>query len=902
MKKINCIILACLLIAIATVSYVGANLSQLVYMVGTEQTAAGVSKLVAQDPSLQQVLDVYNLMKSANPLSAVNDMAQRQICKSGGDVCNKIAEITDVYNKVELLEAVKNDPAQFAAQLAQQEFCKKPENQASCSSYTAAQNALGTASQLGDAAKNPSFIKDYAIGIASQKLSSSLGTQLTQVIQYKKYLDILILEPNEKVAQQNDITGEAVAETGESFTIKPENRKLAREQCMVGLNLLKGSFSPGTFDDIYNCKTSNPKGTDLSTLMGLRAGVLFVGPSCILSKTGQEMTIKTVDAKTSPENPAEAASCYVKLGTDMFKNLLGNTRVEKGPEEYQTIESAIIVANTKGELVHAEFEVAKEATEYTFAGKKYKLPKGTTVIYDNGEVKFGFAYVKDPNIELFSFNKNTNKWAASGKITGTSLAPVKVEPLADGRYKISGKFKAIGMKDITVGENSDATLEGVTVRTKEASARITVCSTAGEGNWIDYCKKGKIASFTAQGNGFAFGETIRNGRYYYMKGGSIGALLEEKGKGKYKRFGVGEGNFVYTMAEGYVESQNGVLTQSLDYKTYEMGVTDKTGATVKKLGAKGLQDALDTMLVGGAAPDALKGLIVLSDNPDVEDDVMVLKDAKLAAFGMSTGACMIPVRTGTSSVTGESILDITGKGVEEIQAQIEKLNKPSKDCDQPGEMKVNAVTAPIGIGKVEINDEGEVLINGEVAGEISYKDTAYSKYLDPSGKKYVGLLVVYTKELENRYLIDPNSGSIYFNWNDYYRYNSAGSAYLGLEEIMDNMPDSGQRKEAEIDVKAAKSVSVAMASGETAKGPLIFITDSAGPVASVGSRWRFTATHNKWMCTALGSDPCPPSSDTMLYVKCVHKATKMEFMWAYDSDCAGDTCCPAGSAQYAKEA
>lgn len=486
-------IIAGLAFVIILASFVYAGISDIVYMAGRQQ----VSQMVAQSSEGQRILDAYNMIQS--PQAFAENFLATQLCDQASDLCAKYTEIRGTIGMISSSTTYFENPSGFATQLLQQQACQQ--SPGACSAYTTGMGYYGqiqgTSQDLWGTAES------YAMTQVMQNLDSEVGQQVATVYTMKGYLDTLRMNEGSSFAgSESDVTGMAVTDLTD---ILPANRR--RGRCIIGFNL------DGTIGDIYNCGTTQL--SDISRMANLPLNSLLVSPECFLSKKSGKLSIQTKDSGDIDE----PAVCAIKMGSLVYKNFASG-KVEKGPEG-KSINSGTFVFDEEGKLESAEFMVAKEETEYVFGNKKYRLPKGTTVLYKNGEVKFGFDYTEEP-FELFTFGRSV--WVSDGIVTPETIGSVDIQPAASGSdyaFKISGNFRMMTAVErlivakgtvfyrnhdwIRVGEDSDVAFMssegGARVYTSGSEISLTRCGDKRQ-NTIDFCD----GDIYASGSGFSFTE------------------------------------------------------------------------------------------------------------------------------------------------------------------------------------------------------------------------------------------------------------------------------------------------------------------------------------------------------------------------------------------------------------
>lgn len=651
-------------------SIVYAGVTDLVYTIARQQ----VSQLTAQSSEGQRILEAYNAIQS--PQAFAQNYMSTELCEQAGALCEKYNEINRIIGQVSSVTNYFDDPTGFATQMMQQQMCQEAADV--CNAYT---QGMGYYGQIESATQDAwGTAQNFAMGQVMSRLDSNIGAKVAMVYSMKGYLDTLMMDEGSSFASSGrssesseesggeEVTGMAVAES--SMTeIDPSN--LRRGQCIIGFNL------DGTIGDIYNCKTQQI--TDISRLAGMQPGTLIAGKDCFISKKGEKFYIKTEDNGNGMDEPAV---CSVKLGPNVYKNLAAG-KIKKGPEG-KSINSATFVFE-QGKLSGAEFMVAKEDTEYIFANKKYKLAKGTTVLYKEGEVKFGFDYTTSP-FELFGFSHGT--WVSDGIVIPDAVGSVNVQPAprgSDYSFVIRGNFRMQTASErlivargtvyytdesrIRVGADSDVAFMsrdgGARVLTGSEDITLTRCGSRTT-NSIDFCD-GQIY---AAGNGFSFSE-VRGlasgdvseiaGRYGLSEGYlcSFNSIRCSEAEGRQlmlpgERCRVDSGAVNIDSQEASAEisgdagcSLSGMMSmqgslivdeernlQELGMKT---GILDKLRAYVKERGLLNMKADIASIGVAPAVPDVLSGAVVPVSRRDAK---FTFKDAGINAESRNGKTCI----------------------------------------------------------------------------------------------------------------------------------------------------------------------------------------------------------------------------------------------------------------------
>lgn len=693
------------------VSVASAGVTDLVYATGRQQ----VSQLFAQSSEGQRILDAYNAI--SNPQGWAENYLTTSLCRKAGEICEKYNQINGIIGQIKSSSTYLENPGGFATQLMQQHFCT--ESPEVCNAYT---TGMGYYGQMQGASQDAwGTAENFAMGQVMSRLSPDLGAKLSTIMMAKGYLDTLGMGEGSSYASEfgsaatesSEGTGE---ETGvESATgmavssavyneVSMDNRK--KGYCIIGFNL------DGSFGDIYNCMTQQQ--TDISKFLMQQMGTTVVGSNCYISKKGNEFFIKTKSSGSdSIDKPAE---CAVKIGTSVFKNLFAGA-VKQGPEGKQ-LNSGTFMLDEKGMLKKAEFMVAKEETEYIMGGRKYKLPKGTTVIYEDGEVKTDFKYTEEP-FEIFSFSNGN--WLQDGTITPERTGSVNVQPApknADYRFRITGNFRMQTPSErlivakgevfytddsrIRVGENSDvsfmSTDGGARVYTEGSEITITKCA-GGEENAIDFCD----GSIQASGSGFSFTE-IRGliagnpeetaskysvsksylcsfnsvectddesrqlmlpGESYYITEGSVSATTEDNLMTATISGRAG------ALLSGMAAEQGSLISSpSKTLKVLKLGAIAKLGKYITERGALNLKADIASLGIAPAVPDALKGAAIPSSERKAK---FVYSDTGITAESKSGTSCIGASQPCTVSVRQPSSMPrvwVQWRGSEQDQLYI----------------------------------------------------------------------------------------------------------------------------------------------------------------------------------------------------------------------------------------
>lgn len=850
-KKILLGLGSVLILAIFLVGLVSATFSDLVYSVGQEQ----VGKLTAQNPEAQKALDMYNVIQSGNYMG----LAQNQLCQDEGakEMCNMMSTFQQYSSYTEIL----NNPSSYFQGMMQQQACK--ENPNACNTYSQIM-------QTSAAAQTPiETAKAYATQMATQQLKGIMPKQISTIFSYKRYLDVYQLKPKKsetKTTEPSDpakvVEGEVDTFADEDFT--PSIQRGHEDECRIGFNL------DATFGDIYDCETGVPEnreGHDLSMVLGQEPGMLLVGNKCLLERKGSGLTVTTDD------NNGQKAVCFVKYKDGTFENIIGG-EVEKGPNS-KKIRSGIFQFNDEGSLTYAEFQVSEE-TEFVFADKKYKLQEGTTVIINEEDVNFGFDYVKNQQVELFSMKNG--QWISSGLVVPTIvppaevITPVTVKALQDGRYLVTGNFEIKGnVEDIQIGPKSIAEINGIEMRTTEEQLRFTQCKEdVRSGNWLNFCKRSNDNDFFATGNGFAFKENIPKGRYYYMKGGEATVRLQETRANLYVRSAFVRGNVVAPETNLYLKQHNGLFTINAPEQIEMMGFSENSRSDVMQNGA-GVWQSLQG---AGKVPDTLKGGYLESESDNVISSRTYFEDANVLAFSQDDGTCLVNIGEG-NAISAAAILDITGRVSDAMRTQIESANEPSANCDQPGETKAKAPTTEPAV-LVELKGwlSKDLYINDDEVTSITFDKNRMMAILR-SGTIY---------------LADPWSGELFKpHYLGPQRISSLSRDVVSyiVDEIEDDEDYAAANK------RLSEPSAGALPTGELVQGR-VYITSSLDGSAIVEDKWRFMRRGgSKWgNCQPLGDEPCPGSL-TGHWIKC-EQADGPIFLLPLE-DSVGMEGCPAGS-------
>lgn len=665
-----CVALA-LIIIFAGIAYAG--LTDLVYGTARQQ----ISQLTAQSGEGQRVLDAYNAIQA--PRTFMESFATTELCKKAGDLCQKYTQIKGIMTTISSSTSYFENPTGFATQMMQQQLCQQEAGV--CNAYTQGMSMYG---QVEGATQDAwGTAENYAMGQVMSKLDSKLGQQLAMVYTARGYMDTLMLDEGSSFggsssedsgeetsdSSMDETTGMAVQEDSGLTGIKPEN--MERGKCVIGFNL------DGTFGDIYNCETQQI--TDLSRLAGMPPGSLVAGKECFISKKGNKFYIKTKDTKGGIDSPA---MCAIKLGSNSYKNFVTGA-IKKGPEG-KSINSAIFIFE-KGKLSGAEFMVAKEDTEYVFGDRKYKLAKGTTVLYKNSEVKFGFDYTTEP-FQIFGFNQG--QWVSDGVVVPDAVGSVDVQPAPKGsdyNFLIRGNFRMQTASErlivakgtvyyttenrIKVGENSDVAFMssdgGAKVLTGSKDVTLTRCGSRGD-NAIDFCD-GRIY---ASGSDFSFSEVRAliggdvseiTGRYGISSGYlcSFNSIQCSEADGKQfmlpgERCRIDRGIVNLDSGEGSAEisgdagcslsgmmSMQGSLIMPVENNIEELGmekgILQKLSAYVRERGLMNLKADIASIGIAPAVPDVLKGAVVPSAKRNAK---FAFKDAGINAENKNGKTCI----------------------------------------------------------------------------------------------------------------------------------------------------------------------------------------------------------------------------------------------------------------------
>ncbi len=680
-------IIAGLAFVVILASLVYAGISDLVYTTGRQQ----VSQLVAQSSEGQRILDAYYMIQSPQAF-AENFMASK-LCEQAGELCGKYNEIRGIIGQVSSSTSYFEDPSGFATSLLQQQACQQaPE---ACNAYTM---GMGYYGQIEGTSKDMwGTAESYAMTQVMQNLDSEIGTQVAMVYSMRGYMDTLQMEEGSSFAGSSEESGESEGEetesedlsagsiTGRAVTeltdILPANRK--RGRCIIGFNL------DGTFGNIYNCMTQQV--TDVSRLAGLPPGTLITSPECFITKKSGKFSIKTKDSGDIDE----PAKCAIKMGPIVYKNLAAG-KIKKGPEG-KSINSGTFIFGKDGKLERAEFMVAKEETEYVFGEKKYKLPKGATVLYKEGEVKLGFDYTEE-QFELFSFGRGV--WVSDGIVVPDAVGSVDIQPApsnADYAFRISGNFRMATASErlivakgtvfyrdngmIRVGENSDVAFMsregGARVYTADNEIALTRCSDKREGS-IDFCD----GNIYASGSGFSFTEvrglmvgdassiaadyglssgyfcsfnsvecSESEGRQMMLPGESF---LVENGAVSVSGNDVSVSGSAGALLSGMLSMQGSlVMPVEKNIKMLRIADAAKISDYIKERGHLNSQADIASVGIAPAVPDILKNAVVPSSFRDVKfnfKDTGIKAETKdgRTCIGLNTG-CTLSVRQPSSA-------------------------------------------------------------------------------------------------------------------------------------------------------------------------------------------------------------------------------------------------------------
>jgi len=642
-----------LFIILAAVAHAG--ISDLVYTTGRQQ----VSQLTAQSNEGQKILDAYNMIQY--PQAAAETFMSTELCKSAGDLCAKYNEMKGLFGQLSSATNYFDDPSGFATNMMQQQLCQQ--SPATCNAYT---QGMGTYGQIAGTTRDFwGTAQNYAMGNVMQQLSPEIGSKISAVYMTKGYLDTLLMDEGssfggeaESAGSEEEAapegTGMAVAQEQTTLTdILPANRK--RGRCIIGFNL------DGTYGDIYNCKTQQQ--TDLSLIAGVAPGTIVANTECFISKKGEKIFIKTKDSGEGMDTPAV---CAIKIGASVFKNLVP-AKIKKGPEG-KSINSGTFIIGREGNLEEAQFMVAKEPTEYIVGGKKYKLPKGATVLYKDGEIKFGFDYTEE-SFEIFGFS--SGQWVSDGVVIPDGPGTVNIEPGASDsgyKYRITGNFRLHTASErlivakgivyytdhsrIRVGQDSDIAFMsrdgGARVRTESSEVALTRCGERST-DAIDFCD----GTIYASGTGFSFTEIrgLMNGNVaevaekyglgegyvcafnsatckedeemqfmlpgesYYLNGGSVTSAAEEAVTTA--RIAGNAGALLSGML-----SEQGSLVAPVGKSTAMLGIgqqaASKLSAYVKESGLLNMQADIASIGIAPAVPDVLKNAAVPSSKRTVK--------------------------------------------------------------------------------------------------------------------------------------------------------------------------------------------------------------------------------------------------------------------------------------------
>lgn len=668
----GCIALA-LVIMLAGIVYAG--LTDLVYGTARQQ----ISQLTAQSSEGQRVLDAYNAIQA--PEAFVENFAATELCKKAGDLCQKYNQIRGIMTQISSSTSYFEDPAGFATQMMQQQLCQQEAGV--CNAYTQGMSMYG---QVQGATQDAwGTAENFAMGQVMSRLDSELGQQLAMVYTARGYMDTLMLDEGSSFggssgeeessteetsdSSLSETTGRAVQEDSGMTGISTDNMKPGK--CVIGFNL------DGTFGDIYNCKTQQI--TDLSRLAGMPAGSLIAGKDCFISKKGEKFYIKTKDKGGSIDSPTV---CSIKLGANPYKNFVPGA-IKKGPEG-KSINSATF-AFEEGKLSKAEFMVAKEDTEYVFGDRKYKLAKGTTVFYENGEVKFGFDYTTEP-FQIFGFSQG--QWVSDGIVIPDAVGSVDVQPAprgSDYSFVIRGNFRLQTASErlivakgtvyytdenrIRVGQDSDAAFMsadgGARVLTGSEDVTLTRCGNRGN-NAIDFCDGQIYASGTdfsfSEVRGLMSGDVSKITERYGISAGylcSFNSMQCSKAEGRQlmlpgERCRVDSGIVSLDSGEGSAEisgdagcslssmmSMQGSLIVPVEKSIEELGmkkgILQKLSAYVRERGLMNLKADIASVGIAPAVPDVLKGAVVPSARRNAK---FAFKDAGINAESKNGKTCI----------------------------------------------------------------------------------------------------------------------------------------------------------------------------------------------------------------------------------------------------------------------
>ncbi|MDD4878726.1 MAG: hypothetical protein PHO02_06890, partial [Candidatus Nanoarchaeia archaeon] len=637
----GCIALV-LIVLLAGIVYAG--FTDLVYSTGRQQ----ISQLTAQSGEGQRILDAYYAIQA--PQAFMENFATTELCKKAGDLCQKYTQIRGIITTISSSTSYLENPTGFATQMMQQQLCQQEAG--ACNAYTQGMSMYGQAQGATQDAWGTA--ENFAMGQVMSKLSPEVGQKLSMVYMARGYLDTLRMDEGSSFGGSSDeaesstdeatdsslseTTGMAVQEDSGMTGIKTENMKAGK--CVIGFNL------DGTFGDIYNCKTQQV--TDVSKLAGMPAGSLLAGKDCFISKSGEKFYIKTEDEGASMDSPAV---CLIKIGANPYKNFVSG-RIRKGPEG-NSINSATFVFE-EGKLSKAEFMVAREDTEYVFGDRKYKLAKGTTLLYENNEVKLGFDYTTEP-FQIFGFNQG--QWVSDGIVIPDAVGSVDVQPAprgSDYNFLIRGNFRLQTASErlivakgtvyytdenrIKVGENSDAAFMssdgGARVLTRSQDITLTRCGSRGN-NAIDFCDRQIYASGSdfsfSEVRGLMSGDVSEISRRYGVSRGylcSFNSVQCSEAEERQlmlpgERCRVDSGIVSLDSGEGSAEisgdagcSLSGVMSMqgslivpvenSIEELGMQKGILQKLGAYVKERGLMNFKADIASIGIAPAIPDVLK--------------------------------------------------------------------------------------------------------------------------------------------------------------------------------------------------------------------------------------------------------------------------------------------------------
>ncbi|MBU2590151.1 MAG: hypothetical protein KKA65_02175 [Nanoarchaeota archaeon] len=842
-KKILIGLGSVLILTIFLIGLVSAALSDLVYYVGQEQSG----KLTAQSPEAQKALEIYNVMSSGNYMG----FAQSQVCK-GADA-KSMCDMMSTFQQYSSYTEIINNPSSYFQGMMQQQVCK--ENANSCSTYSQIMQAKAQASTPIETAKS------YATQMATEQLRGVVPQQVSTIISYKRYLDVFQMQPKQGAATPSEPGNPAKIVEGEVDNFADEDFEVTKNQidrgheneCRIAFNL------DGTFGDIYSCETGIPadrtgwKGHDLSKILGQDAGTLLVGTKCLLERQGTGLKVTTDDAN------GKAATCFVTYKDNSFTDIVGG-EVKKGPNN-KAIRSGIFQFNDESILIYAEFQVAEES-EFVFADKKYKLQKGTTVVINETDVKFGFDEVKNKKIELFSLKNG--QWVSSGLVVPTSIGAVTVKALQDGRYLVTGNFEIKGnVEDVQIGPKSIASINGIEMRTTENQLRYTNCKESIRGDWLNYCKRGNDNDFYATGNGFAFKPNIPRGDYYYLKGGKMSGRFTEVKPGYFTKNTVSTGYTVGDIGNGiYVKSHNKVLSIDAPGQIELMGISGNPEDEVRKLGS----DVWTRIEGEGPVPDTLKGGFLNPPSEMTISNVILYEEAEVIATETEGGMCFTKINQ-NNVITAAVIADITGMVTDEQRAQIDAANNPSPACNQPGETKLKTPSSTPNV---------IVELKGWISKDLYINGVEVTLMTFDKERKMVIL------KADTNYLADPWSAKL-FKPN-----------YLGPQEVATLSPevveyikDQVEDEEEYIAVNKQMTEGTAitvLATGELVSNRIYVIKKGSGMTKD----WYFSRTiQGAWGgCKEINENS--PACPVDIFIKCVDEFDR-EFLSSVTEGCPSDS-------------